>query len=108
MPTLCQKISNMMPKTFPKGLSFEIIKSKLFNLDQKILEPEDEEHVTKFFYKNIQNYRFKNINNEYITKKIPMVVDTFQDLSEIIKFIEINRINKLEDLEALIESGCFR
>ena len=37
-------ISNMMPKTFPKGLSFEIIKSELFNLDQKILETEDKEH----------------------------------------------------------------
>lgn len=96
-------ISNLKPKTFPKGLSFEIINSGLFDLDGKSLEPDDKEHVTKFFYKNIQNYRFKNVKNHFIPENMPLVIDTFQDLSKIGEFIERNHINNLEDFEELIE-----
>jgi spore coat polysaccharide biosynthesis protein SpsF len=101
-------ISNLMPKTFPKGLSFEIINSRLFDLDGKVLESNDKEHVTNFFYKNIQNYRFKNVKNDFVPKNMPLVIDTFQDLSKIGEFIEINHINNLDDFEELIELGPFK
>ena len=62
-------VTNVFPRSFPKGQSLEIIKtSKLrsyldkFNKDQR-------EHVTKYFYKNYKNFVIKNFMNIKIKKK---------------------------------------
>ena len=54
-------ITNLMPRTFPKGHSVEIIKTKIFlKYFGNIKDRFDKEHVTPFFYKKkrIQNKVF--------------------------------------------------
>ena len=75
-------VSNVFPRTFPKGQSVEIIKSSLFHtVNRNELTSEDMEHVTKYFYKNSSNYRIHSIkSNNAVHKEINTCVDTVEDL----------------------------
>ena len=54
-------VTNVFPKTFPKGQSVEIINSNVFlKFSKKIKSKEFKEHITKYFYKN--HKKFKIIN----------------------------------------------
>ena len=51
-------ITNVFPRTFPKGQSVEIIKTKLLFNNIKYMNAEEKEHVTKFFFiKIIKNLK---------------------------------------------------
>ena len=44
--------SNVFPRTYPKGLSYEIFKTSILKKNIKYFSRRDKEHVTTFFYKN--------------------------------------------------------
>ena len=51
-------VTNISPRTFPKGQSVEIIKTKtIFKLCQLNLLPEEKEHVTPYFYNHYSDFR---------------------------------------------------
>ena len=53
-------ITNIFPRSFPKGQSVEIIKlSKLKNVI-KYMNTSEKEHVTKYFYNNYKKFKIKN------------------------------------------------
>ncbi len=56
-------ITNVFPKTFPKGMSFEIIKSSIIKENIKHMNKYEKEHVTAYFYKNSDNFKIKNLFN---------------------------------------------
>ena len=56
----------------------------------KRLTPEEKEHVTKFFYNNIKNYKVYNFKIKNIRfKKLKFSVDTKKDLKNL-----LNKFNK--------------
>ena len=78
-------VTTMFPRTYPPGLTTEIIgKDLLKNFDKQICNNYDREHLTTYFYDNPKNIKIRNISNpnyEYI-KEISLVVDTNEDLEK--------------------------
>ena len=87
-------ITNVFPRSYPKGQSVEIIKtSKLRNFLNKFNE-EQKEHVTRYFYKNYKKFMIKNFTSVKNKTKIKLAIDTENDLKVILKkFKEKNFIN---------------
>jgi len=76
-------VTNLAPRSFPYGVSVEIIKTKAFRsaVDQ-MWKPEHLEHVTAYFYENLRSFKYHNILR--IGKDmsaIRMTVDTKKDLA---------------------------
>ena len=88
-------ITNIFPRTFPKGQSAEIVKTKSFlNIERKKLNKYDKEHVTSYFYKNYKKYKIKNMSNREKIIKYNFSIDTKADLKKISKIIHKLEINK--------------
>ena len=76
-------VTNLLPRTFPKGQSVEIIKSSVFKKNlPKMKKKVHLEHVTTFFYENKNNFKIKNIKNSENYSKFNMCVDTANDISQ--------------------------
>ncbi len=74
-------VTNVLKRTYPKGQSVEIVKSDAF-LDayKEMKEIEDLEHVTKYFYRNKDNYSIYNFESGEELGQIQLSVDTQQDM----------------------------
>ncbi|MDC3166097.1 hypothetical protein OA668_02730 [Candidatus Pelagibacter sp.] len=79
-------ITNVFPRTFPKGQSVEIIKTHILSKNLHKMNKFQKEHVTIFFYKNAFQYNIKNFKSK---KKlnIDLAVDEKRDIHKIIKLI---------------------
>ena len=53
-------ITNLYPRTFPKGQSVEIIKTSILEKNIKLMNKSEREHVTKFFYTDKIKIKIKN------------------------------------------------
>ena len=74
-------VTNVFPRTFPKGQSVEIIKSSVFKKNlPKIKKKAYLEHITKFFYENKKNFKINAIINNKNYSKFNMCVDTASDI----------------------------
>ena len=64
-------ITNVFPRSFPSGMSVEIIKTNLLEKMLNKFSKLDKEHVTTYFYRNHKKFKIKNlktmkrINNKY-------------------------------------------
>jgi spore coat polysaccharide biosynthesis protein SpsF len=78
--------STILHKTYPKGVNFEIIKTKCFlNFYPFFVKSEHFEHVTNFFYENLNLISHENIcNSTNENKDFNFCFDTIEDL----KFLE--------------------
>ncbi len=95
-------LTNLLPRSFPKGQSIEIFKSKIYLKDFKnIKNVKDKEHVTTYFYDNKNKYEYINIKNNIDLSKISMCIDFPKDLvnarkviNKIINYKKINNWKK--------------
>jgi len=74
-------VTNVSPRSFPKGQSIEIFNSKIFMKHaSKIKKKRHQEHVTKYFYENSKKFEIKNF--EYIKdySKLNLSVDNQKDI----------------------------
>ena len=87
-------ITNVFPRTFPKGQSVEVIKTFTLKKNLKKFSKVDKEHVTKFFYKNSKKFNIKNFVLNKKNKEVKMSIDTKKDLKVILKkFNKKNFVN---------------
>lgn len=74
-------VTNVLNRTFPKGQSFEIFRAETFLREfSNIRTAEEQEHVTKYFYKNKD--RFNIFNLECISgnfSHVNLSIDTKED-----------------------------
>ena len=63
-------ITNVFPRTFPKGQSVEVIKTSILKKYSKNFSKADKEHVTKYFYKNSNKFRVKKTSHLMIKAKL--------------------------------------
>ena len=88
-------ITNVHPRSFPKGQSVELIKLDSFKrLISRGLSSFEKEHITSGFYsreKEFKIYNFNSKNDKY--KNIQLSIDTHQDLKNI-KLIFKKALNK--------------
>jgi spore coat polysaccharide biosynthesis protein SpsF (cytidylyltransferase family) len=83
-------VTNVFPRTFPKGFSVEVIDSKII-LDflLKIKKKKHKEHMTSFFYDNYKNFKIKNLYNKINISNINLSIDNYADFiraKKILKF----------------------
>lgn len=78
-------ITNLFPRTFPKGQSVEVIKTSIIKKNSKNFSKLDKEHVTKYFYDNSNNFLIKNFTFNGKNKTIKLSIDTKKDLKVILK-----------------------
>lgn len=84
-------ITNVFPRTFPKGQSIEIIKTSIIKKNIKKFNNHNKEHVTSYFYDNFKNFKIKNFVNKYKYNSLKLSIDTTIDLNTIKK--KINKKN---------------
>lgn len=100
-------VTNIFPRSFPKGQSIEIFKSKIFlGEKQKIIRREDREHVTPYFYENYAKFKIKNISYNKNLSKINLCVDYKKDLfvaNSIARRIDILKKKKKTDLSQIVK-----
>ena len=73
-------ITNIFPRTFPKGQSIEIIKTLTLKRYIHDFSKNEKEHVTKFFYNNPEKFKIKNFKNKMKKKIFVQTIDTKKDL----------------------------
>lgn len=99
-------ISNVPGRTYPYGLSFEILKIEFYKeIFGKIISQSDKEHVTSWLYDNenfgtrfyFKNQQFKNLN------KFKISIDDHQDVNLAKKIISYNNGSTSISLSKLSE-----
>ena len=111
----CDIVTNIFPRTYPRGQSVEIISRAAFESIENIpLSRNNKEHVTSYFYENFSKYKIQNILNVQNLSKVNLCVDTPSDLIKINNFANSQRLdifsNKLpweKFSEIITESGVF-
>jgi len=82
-------ITNLYPRSFPYGVSIELIKTDTFkNAYTQMCSADYREHVTLFLYQNMEKYRYFNIVREGDNlKDFRLTVDTKEDFNQFEYFI---------------------
>ena len=75
-------VTNVFPRTYPKGQSIEIVRAKTFkHIDNDILSPLQQEHVTKVYYDQSDQYQIFNVESTGENRSgLNYSVDTIEDL----------------------------
>ncbi len=92
-------ISNVKNRTFPKGMSIEMVKTSYYKKQYQVFsDPEHFEHVTLYFYNHDKNQNFYYHYNTKVPQAagIQMAIDTKEDfifMEKIIHHFESNHIS---------------
>ncbi len=83
-------ISNVRERTFPPGQSVEIVRTSVFRaLDAEALDADDQEHVTRHFYRQRQRYRIRGVHSTDVgVAERRLVVDTLDDLRHVERILQ--------------------
>ena len=73
-------VTNIFPRTFPKGQSIEILKTKILNMNISKFNKYELEHVTPFFYNNSKKFKIYNYKSKKNLSKLNLSIDTNKDL----------------------------
>ena len=97
-------VTNCLIKSYPIGLSCEIISLNTFKKNLKYMKtPSDREHIFNYFYRNNKKFKIKNFKSSFPKKifNMSMALDTNNDLSKIkktFKELEINPNTKTQKI----------
>ena len=95
----CDLITNVMPRSFPRGNSVEVINSNTFVKSYSLqLSKYNKEHITSYFYENRRKYKIYNFKNKVNLSNFNFSIDTKDDLKIIRKLFRkygsLEEINK--------------
>lgn len=77
-------VTNLLPRTYPYGVTAEVLRRSALASAQPQLWWEDREHVTRFFYRQPERFNICNIRApESVTTQARLVVDTKEDLARL-------------------------
>jgi len=102
-------VTNVFPRTFPKGFSVEVINSKII-LDFliRVKKKKHQEHLTSFFYDNYKKFKIKNFYNRINYSSINLSIDNLSDFTRvknIIKFCK-NKNSSLSNALLVYKKLC--
>jgi spore coat polysaccharide biosynthesis protein SpsF len=73
-------VTNVFPSTFPSGQSLEVVAANAFRVAlDKMSEPDEFEHVTRWFYKHSDEVRILNFTQERDEGYMDVSLDTEED-----------------------------
>lgn len=78
-------ITNVFPKTFPAGMTIELIKTKIFiESEKKIFQKYEREHLSQYFYRNSKDFKIFNIKClKPNSSNFKLSLDRLQDLKKL-------------------------
>ncbi len=77
-------VTNVQRRTFPVGLSVELISAKAFTRALALMSTRDErEHVTRYIYKHAGNFAIYNMESGIFLGDRALAVDTADDLERV-------------------------
>lgn len=89
----CDLVTNVYPRTFPKGQSVEVVKvDSLINAYSKMIKKDETEHVTRFFYNHPDEFTIVNFESGNKYGDIQLSVDTQEDMIKVSRII--NKMDK--------------
>ncbi|RPH73261.1 hypothetical protein EHM76_05545 [bacterium] len=69
-------VTNVFPRTFPKGQSVEMLSARVFAEGFYFMKStDDHEHVTKFFYRNCDDYKICNFRLDKNMNTVQLTID---------------------------------
>lgn len=78
--TQCDVASNVVHRSYPKGQSVEVIRTKaLAEACQHIFEPQDREHFTRYFYAHPKCFKIESFSSGKDMGGVQLSVDTLKD-----------------------------
>lgn len=88
-------VTNVQVRTFPKGSSLEMINAARFgNIESNQLSPDEQEHLTRFFYNHPEDFEIINIESgNPELAKLNWAVDTLEDLLRLEKSSQPERLS---------------
>jgi len=73
-------VTNVLKRTYPSGQSVEVMSAKTFKDGYKLIkDPDDLEHVTKYFYRNSGRFKIFNIESSEDFSAIDLSLDVKED-----------------------------
>ena len=92
-------VTNVFPRTFPVGMSVELIKTKRFlETKKKIVKKIDREHLTRYFYQNFKDFQIYNMKcDKSINLNYKLAVDEIKDLKRLESWF-LNKGDQYENL----------
>ncbi len=89
-------VTNVHPRTYPKGLSVEAFKSDIFLKNFKKIQSKNKfkEHVSLFFYENSKKFKIHNLKFSQNLNHLNLSIDNINDLN-FIRYIFKKNLNKL-------------
>ena len=107
-------ITNLYPRSFPYGVSIELIKTSFYqSIYSEIAAEYEQEHVTAYLYKNMSNINYYNIKKEGENwSQVRLVVDDEGDYLKLSKLVnalpkEFCDITYQEAINNIKENGVF-
>lgn len=100
-------ITNVLGKTFPYGLSLELIQSEIFLSSIQFFNSIESEHITSYFYNNQSIFNIVTMNLSCSCRDLRLVVDTSTDYKNVIdNYDKFSRLREcpLNNLENEIKS----
>jgi spore coat polysaccharide biosynthesis protein SpsF len=73
-------VTNTFPRSYPKGQSVEVVSVAALERAAASLDPQDREHVTRFFYRHPDQFRITNFTRPSYAGDLQLSVDTADDL----------------------------
>ena len=78
-------VTNIFPRSFPKGHSVEILRSKIMiEAQPRIFLRKDKEHVTSYFYRNAASYKIIYVRQKKNASSECWAIDTAEDYKRLI------------------------
>lgn len=89
-------ITNILGRTFPYGISLEIIKTVTFESAYPLFSLSEKEHITSYFYRNKEFFSMKEVMNATLRNGFidRFTVDTPEDLRNLNVFFQRDKNRK--------------
>tara|TARA_B100000767_G_scaffold270935_1_gene295590 strand:- start:1788 stop:2417 length:630 start_codon:yes stop_codon:yes gene_type:complete len=73
-------VTNCFPRTYSKGLSVEVVRTKIFIKNFKMIKNKSFlEHITKYYYCNHNKFKIFNIKSKKKKKFTSLAIDSLKD-----------------------------
>lgn len=80
-------VTNTLERSYPKGLSVEVVTADLFQAYIDAFDDQDQEHVTRYFYRNTDYFNIENFSSGLDAGGLQLSVDTLQDYNFLNAFV---------------------
>ena len=93
-------VTNVFPRTYPPGVSVELVRLSAMQDALMKMTQENQEHVTQYIYQNDGDFRIENLHGENDFSNCHFAIDTAHDMAV---FEEITRLMDRPHWEYSIE-----